>query len=248
VLSQRWPLADVLVVPALVQGAEAPASILAALYQLYARDDIDVIILARGGGSIEDLWAFNDEGVARMAAESPVPVVTGVGHETDFTIVDFVADHRAPTPSAAAAAVTPDIAEYHRLLAAYEQRLTALLVEAVRRRRLAVERQLATLRQHAPLYRIDQQRLMVDELSRRLTTSLTHRLQRRHLEVDGLRQRLAALNPRAVLSRGYAIVQDDAGHVIDSIRQTHPGQSLHITVADGAFRASVGETDPKHRA
>ncbi len=239
VLRTRWPLADVLVAPALVQGADAPASILAALYQLYARDDIDVIILARGGGSIEDLWAFNDEGVARMVAESPVPVVTGVGHETDFTIVDFVADHRAPTPSAAAAAVTPDIAEYRRLLAGAEQYLADLITAAIAQRRLTVERLQSTLRQQAPLYRIDQQRLMVDDLVRRLSASLSHRLQRHRLEVDGLSKRLAALNPSAVLSRGYAIVQDDAGRVIQSVGRTHPGQHLRITVADGDFGARV---------
>ncbi len=241
VLHTRWPLADVLVVPALVQGADAPASILAALYQLYARDDIDVIILARGGGSIEDLWAFNDEGVARMVAESPVPVVTGVGHETDFTIVDFVADHRAPTPSAAAVAVTPDIAEYRRLLTGAEQYLADLIIAAIAQRRLTVGHLQSILRQQAPLYRIDQQRLMLDDLTRRLNASLTHRLQRHRLEVAGLSKRLVALNPSAVLARGYAIVQDDAGRVIQSVGQTQPGQHLHITVADGDFRAKVEE-------
>jgi len=241
VLRSRWPLADVLVVPSLVQGAEAPAAILAALYQLYQRDDIDVIILARGGGSIEDLWAFNDEGVARMVAASPAPVVSGVGHETDFTIVDFVADHRAPTPSAAAAAVTPDIAEYRRLLAGYEQRLAGLMGAAIADRRLAAARLHAVLRQHAPLYRIDQQRLLADELSRRLSTGLFRQLQRRRLTVQNLTQRLAALSPRAVLGRGYAIVQDDAGHVISAVGQTLPGQGLRITVSDGTIRASVTE-------
>ncbi len=239
VLRTRWPLADVLVAPALVQGAEAPASILTALYQLYARNDIDVIILARGGGSIEDLWAFNDEGVARMVAEAPVPVVTGVGHETDFTIADFVADHRAPTPSAAAAAVTPDIAEQRRMMMDLEQDLLRRIDETINQQRRTVKRLQATLRQHAPLYRIDQQRLMVEDLTRRLNTNWTHQLQQQQLHVESLRQRLAALNPTAVLARGYAIVQDDAERVIYSVRQTHPGQSLRITVSDGNFRTVV---------
>ena len=242
VLRSRWPLAQVLVAPALVQGAEAPASIIAALYQLYARDDIDVIILARGGGSIEDLWAFNDEGVARMVAESPVPVVSGVGHETDFTIVDFVADHRAPTPSAAAAAVTPDMAEYRRILAGYPQYLADLTAAGIAQRRHDVERLQSILRQHAPLYRIDQQRLLVDDLTRRLSASLTHHLQRQWLHVAALEQRLAALNPKAVLNRGYAIVQDDAGQVIHSVGQTRPSMGLRITVGDGDFRARVVDT------
>ncbi|HHB90135.1 MAG TPA: exodeoxyribonuclease VII large subunit [Anaerolineae bacterium] len=239
VLRTRWPLADVLVVPSLVQGADAPAAIIAALYTLYQRTDIDVIILARGGGSIEDLWAFNDEGVARMVAESPVPIVTGVGHETDFTIVDFVADHRAPTPSAAAAAVTPDIAEFRRLLEAYRARLDELMAGEIEARRQEVAQLQAILKRYAPLYRIDQQRLMVDELSRRLSAAMGHRLRGHRMEVAGLAQRLTALNPKAVLARGYALVQDDDGRVIDSVRKTHPGQHLRITVADGDFPAQA---------
>ena len=111
ILARRWPLVEVLLAPTQVQGQDAPPQIVAALDALYARDDLDLIIVARGGGSLEDLWAFNDERVARKIAESPVPVVSGVGHETDFTIADFVADLRAPTPSAAAELTTPDRAE-----------------------------------------------------------------------------------------------------------------------------------------
>ncbi len=239
VMRTRWPLADVLIVPSLVQGAEAPASLIAALYQLYQRDDIDVILLARGGGSIEDLWAFNDEGLARMIAASPIPVVTGVGHETDFTIADFVADLRAPTPSAAAAAVTPDIAEIQRLLDNLEHRLIQHILHVIETRRRTLVLLETSLRQHAPFYRINQQRLQVDEWSRRMTTLMQHRLQRHHMEVDNLAQRLTALNPRAVLARGYALVQDESGHVIDQVGKTHPGQPLQITVSDGTFRARV---------
>ena len=244
VLRQRWPLADVLVVPSLVQGAEAPAALQAALHQLYRRQDVDVIILARGGGSIEDLWAFNDEGVARLVAQSPVPVVSGVGHETDFTIIDFVADHRAPTPSAAAAAVTPDSAEMRRQLNGARQHLYDLMASELARKRLSVERAQAVVRRHAPLYRIDQQRLMVDELGRRLTTALQHRLQRQRLVLNNLSQRLAALNPNAVLARGYALVQNEEGRVIRSVSQTYPGQSLQITLSDGAFKAKKLAEEP----
>ena len=244
VLRTRWPLADVLLVPSLVQGADAPAALIAALYRLYQRDDIDVIILARGGGSIEDLWAFNDEGVARMVAESPVPVVTGVGHETDFTIVDFVADHRAPTPSAAAAAVTPDIHEYHRLLDAYQARLVELMQRRIRDHRREIDHLQAVLRRHAPLYRIDQNRLLVDELGRRLTAAMALRLSRSRMQVDALAQRLEALNPLAVLSRGYALVQDEEGRVIDTVAKTHPGQRLQITVSDGVFHARTESDSP----
>jgi exodeoxyribonuclease VII large subunit len=239
VLRSRWPLAQVLIVPSLVQGMDAPAAILTALYQLYQRDDIGVIILARGGGSIEDLWAFNDEGVARMVAEAPVPVVSGVGHETDFTIVDFVADVRAPTPSAAAAAVTPDQAEYRRLLAGTGQHLVRRMRQDLTQRRMALQRLRAILQQHAPQYRIDQQRLLMDDLARRLTASIQQHLQSRRLAVQTLAQRLDALNPSAVLARGYAIVQDDAGHVIQSTAQAAPGGALRIRVADGVIPAIV---------
>src|SRR5512136_2978956 len=120
VLARRWPLVEVVLAPTQVQGEDAPPQIVAALDALYRRDDlahiVDVIIVARGGGSLEDLWAFNDERVARKIAESPVPVVSGVGHETDFTIADFVADVRAPTPSAAAELITPDRAEFEAQL------------------------------------------------------------------------------------------------------------------------------------
>ena len=239
VLRTRWPLTDVLLAPSLVQGADAPAAIIDALYRLYQRDDIDVIILARGGGSIEDLWAFNDEALARMIAASPVPVVTGIGHETDFTIADFVADHRAPTPSAAAAAVTPDIWEMQRLIAAYEARLFELMTGQITTKRQQIAQFQAILRRYAPQYRIDQYRLQVDELSRRLSAALHHQLNHQRLEIDGLAHRLEALNPKAVLARGYALIQDDHGKVIDSVKKTFPQQRLHITLADGQLRARV---------
>ena len=245
VLSQRWPLAQVLLVPSLVQGMEAPASLVAALYQLYQRETIDVVILARGGGSIEDLWAFNDEGVARMVAESPVPVVSGVGHETDFTIVDFVADLRTPTPSAAAAAVTPDQMLYRSILAGAEKRLAELMAQRLQQRYLTLERLQARLRQQAPRYRIDQQRLRLDELSRRLILAMTHRLQQRRHKVRALGQRLGALNPTAVLARGYAIVQDASGHVIQSVQEVTPGQMLRIHVADGHFSAQATTSEQR---
>ncbi len=239
VLRTRWPLTDVLLAPSLVQGADAPAAIIDALYRLYQRDDIDVIILARGGGSMEDLWAFNDEALARMIAASPVPVVTGIGHETDFTIADFVADYRAPTPSAAAAAVTPDISEMERLIAAYGMRLSELMTAQIAARRQHLGQYLAILRRFAPRYRIDQYRLQVDELSRRLSAALNYQLTRQRHEVEGLSHRLEALNPKAVLARGYALIQDDHGKVIDSVKKTFPQQRLQITLADGQLRARV---------
>jgi len=235
VLSQRWPLADVLLAPSLVQGAQAPAALQAALFSLYDRDDIDVIVLARGGGSIEDLWAFNDEGLARLVAAAPVPVVSGVGHETDFTLVDFVVDVRAATPSAAAAALTPDATNLRQSLDGTAQRLQELALSAIERRRQETERVQSVIQRYSPQYRIDQQRLMLDELDRRLAQNAQDRLRRWQLTLSALEHRLEALNPTAVLSRGYAIVQDDAGKVINSVEQISTGQTLAVRVSDGNF-------------
>ncbi|MCO6450687.1 MAG: exodeoxyribonuclease VII large subunit [Caldilineales bacterium] len=235
VLAERWPLADVLLVPSLVQGEQAPPNLQAALYSLYARDDIDVIILARGGGSIEDLWAFNDEGLARLLAQSPVPTITGVGHETDFTIVDFVADYRAPTPSAAAAAATPDIESWRQFLTDQADSMSQRMAATIRERRFEIERQQARLRRLSPQYRIDQQRLMLDEQDRRLNLAISSALRTQRHSLAALHDRLDALSPTAVLSRGYAIVQNEAGQVIYSVAQIAPGQDLTVRVSEGAF-------------
>jgi exodeoxyribonuclease VII large subunit len=197
-------------------------------------------VLARGGGSIEDLWAFNDEGLARLVAESPVPVVSGIGHETDFTLVDFVADMRAATPSAAAAALTPDATGLRLSLVGTAERLQELVLNDIERRCLETERAQAIVQRYSPQYRIDQQRLMLDELDRRLTQNAQDRLRRWRLASSALEHRLEALNPTAVLSRGYAIVQDDAGNVISSVKQTAAGQSLAVRVSDGNFPVTVG--------
>ncbi len=235
----RWPIADVLLAPSLVQGDQAPASLQAALYALYARQDVDVIVLARGGGSIEDLWAFNDEGLARLIAQSPVPVVTGIGHETDFTIADFVADQRQPTPSAAAAAVTPDGDALRQSLDAVADQITARMRGGLDRRRQQMQQAEALLLRFSPRFRIDRQRQTAAEMERRLTWAWSGQQRRRRQDVQTLHQRLAALNPGAVLARGYAIVQSDAGHVIQSVDQVQTGDPLTVRVADGAFPVLV---------
>ena len=239
VASARWPLADILLAPSLVQGDQAPAALQAALFALYARSDIDVIVLARGGGSIEDLWAFNDEGLARLIARSPVPIVTGIGHETDFTIADFVADQRQPTPSAAAAAVTPDAGGLRQGLDAISQQLAALVIGGLESRRQQVRRTQDMLQRFSPQYRIERQRQTVDELDRRLARGWSELRHRRRLVVRTLSQRLTALNPAAVLGRGYAIVQSETGHVVHSVDQVRAGDPLTVRVADGAFPVFV---------
>jgi exodeoxyribonuclease VII large subunit len=241
VLSRRWPLVRVLLAPTLVQGDDAPPQIVAALRALYRRDDVDLIIVTRGGGSIEDLWAFNDERVARTIAESPVPVISGVGHEVDFTIADFVADRRAPTPSAAAEVAVPDQVDVRgqlvALCAALEQDVWQRVDDA--RRQLDLQR--GTLARLSPRARLEQDRQRVDDLMRRVDQAWQHRLVLRREQLSGLKQRLRGLNPFATLERGYAIVRRRDGQVVRRVAQAPPGEWIEVRVSDGAFTARVGE-------
>ncbi|NLG27562.1 MAG: exodeoxyribonuclease VII large subunit, partial [Chloroflexi bacterium] len=236
----RYPLVELVISPAQVQGDAAPAALVLALQRLEALSDLDVIIVARGGGSQEDLWAFNDERVARALAAARVPVVTGVGHETDFTIVDFIADLRAPTPSAAAAAVVPDQRELREQLLAGEQRLAALLQNRLARLREQWAAQRRLLKQYGPQGRLDEQRQRIDELLARGTAAVQHRVALVRAELAGVRGALAALDPRRVLGRGYAIVQDArTGAVIGSATQVVLDQAVNIHMRDGSPGAVI---------
>jgi exodeoxyribonuclease VII large subunit len=234
ILARRWPLVEVLLAPTPVQGEDAPPHIVAALDALYARDNLDLIIVARGGGSLEDLWAFNDERVARKIAESPVPVVSGVGHESDFTIADFVADLRAPTPSAAAELTTPDRAELAAQLAALRTALASALPDDLRARRVALQAQTRALSHLSPQVRLANFRQRVDDLTAQAALSASHLLQLRHARLIGTVARLDALSPLAVLQRGYAVVRRD-GQLVRSIAEVSPGDQLSVRVADGEF-------------
>jgi exodeoxyribonuclease VII large subunit len=203
-------------------------------------EGVDVVILARGGGSLEDLWAFNDERVARVVAASPVPVVCGVGHETDFTIADFVADLRAPTPSAAAEMVTPDRDELARQLSVNVAQLVAGVGEAIAWRRHMLAGEVRALQRLSPQAWIDQRRQRVDDLSHGIQTTMAHRMALYNEQVNGLSRRLSALNPEATLARGYAIVRhkEDA-RVVSHVEQVSPGDWLSIQVSDGEFEGVV---------
>ena len=239
VLSRRWPLARVLLVPTLVQGEEAPSQIVAALHALYRRDDVDLIIVARGGGSIEDLWAFNDERVARTIAESPVPVISGIGHEIDFTIADFVADQRAPTPSAAAEIAVPDQADVRGQLAALRAALEQSAVRHTSAARRALDMQRQSLARLSPLSRVERDRQRVDDMARRADQAWLHRLALNRERLSGLRQQLCGMNPIATLERGYAIVRCQDGQVVRQVAQVLPGDPIQVRVSDGAFTARV---------
>ena len=239
VLRRRYPLAEVILAPTAVQGEEAPSGIIRAIQALNQREHPDLILLARGGGSLEDLWAFNDEGVARAIAASAVPVITGVGHETDFTIADFVADLRAPTPTAAAELATPDQAELRQELSHLFGRLGSAALGGVESRRWVLQTLRSRLRMQSPQARLlsDQQRL--DELAHRMAQASWHRLQIEGAHLAGNQQHLAALNPMAVLQRGFALVTGMDGGVVYQKDQVHQDQALQVQVSDGKFSVEV---------
>jgi exodeoxyribonuclease VII large subunit len=240
VLRRRFPLAEVFIAPTPVQGEDAPPAIVAALQLVNLAVHPDVILLARGGGSLEDLWPFNDERVARAIVASPAPVVTGVGHETDFTIADFAADLRAPTPTAAAELVSPNLVDLHAALEDQSFRLRQTFQGRLADLRWGLETRRSQLHRFSPgnLIRNNFQRL--DDISRRGRSALEHSLLLRRTRLEGLRNHMESLNPQAVLARGYAIVtHPDSGEVVNSVRQVLPGDDLEVQVVDGAFPAQA---------
>jgi len=239
VLRRRYPLAQVFLAPAQVQGETAPLQLIAAL-GLLIRQKVDVIILARGGGSLEDLWAFNDEALARAIAACPIPLITGIGHETDFTIADFVADVRAPTPSAAAELATPDRLELKRTLYDQQLTLTGAMQEQINSARSEVSRQAWALARVSPQAALDNYRQRLDTLTARSSRSLQHQLLLQQERVKTLAARLETLNPQQTLARGYAIVQKGS-LVITQTAQVNPGDALVVKVSDGAFEVNVRE-------
>lgn len=238
VLRQRWPLCEVILAPAQVQGEGAPAELIEALYTLYALP-LDLIIVARGGGSIEDLWAFNDEGVARAIYASPVPVITGVGHETDTTVVDYVADLRAPTPSMAAAYATPHRRELQQALQGLAQTLTATMQRRLAHARGELAHATRHLQRLSPAAHLAQERTALHNQHARLMRATHATLQLARLRLETLRLRLEALNPQATLARGYAIVQRSDGRLALDPAELADGEQLTITLRDGRLTARV---------
>ena len=261
-LQRRAPHVPVVLAPAAVQGVQAPAEMIAALVALYRLAEagtVDVILLVRGGGSIEDLWAFNDEQLARTIVQSPVPLVSGVGHETDFTIADFCADLRAPTPTAAAELAAEAVDNW---LADLGQMAGGLRQAVHRRVDAAAQRvDMAAGRLGRPLARLSTQQLRLGRAAHRLryavsgrmqsqasrfaaseaklTQALRLRLQRAAQVLDHSRLRLELLDPRLILQRGYALLSDEQGLPVSSVRQTRVGQALRAALADGEVDLTV---------
>lgn len=239
VLQRRNPFVSVLIAPTLVQGDLAPAQIVRALRWLDERDDVDTIIIARGGGSIEDLWAFNDERVARAVFAARHPIISGVGHETDFTITDFVADLRAPTPSAAAELAVPDLSAIRPVLVEFDQSLAASMISLIGQHREAVRARMQLLWLLNPRRTVDSNRQTVDGMADRLGRAAQRVLDHRNARLAVAQASLSAFNPEATLARGFAIVRDKDGRIVRSVRQARPDAALTVQVSDGAFDVRV---------
>jgi exodeoxyribonuclease VII large subunit len=233
-LRRRMPLVQVILAPSPVQGSEAPPALVKAIHSLNLQSP-DVIILARGGGSIEDLWAFNDERVVRAVALSDAPVICGVGHETDFTLCDFAADLRAPTPTAAAELATQiTVLDLAATVSNLQSRMNKSVIEYLNLQKSILAGLLAQMRYISPERRILSERQRVDELTRRAYSSLSHQIQLHSAHVKGMQRRLAALNPSAVLARGYAVLtRKDDGSVVSRVSQA--GDEMKVRVSDGEF-------------
>ena len=242
-LMRRLPLVEVLFSPSPVQGENAPLALVEALRRLVDPPQVDVVLLARGGGSIEDLWAFNDSRLVRAVAACPVPVISGIGHETDFTLADFAADLRAPTPTAAAELATPVtraemLENLSRLQAGLVQQIQ-WTISAQRDRHSLLASKLGYF---SPVRRLLSEQQRLDEAERRFHQMLLHQLEIAGMRRSALEQRLAVLNPLAVLERGYAVVTR-GGELVNSRSQVVSGDAIQVRVRDGEFGARVAGSE-----
>jgi len=244
-LRGRYPLAEVVIAPATVQGDDAPPQIVRALEVLNRTVKPDVILVARGGGSLEDLWAFNDERVVRAVAASQAPVISGVGHETDFTLTDFAADMRAPTPTGAAVLAVPNVSDLAAELNGWALRLQQGALETLNRSAALLNEKAHRLERQSPPWRVRQDRQYLDGLGQRLQLHMRHDLQDRRAALDHIGERLTGLDPAHILRRGYALIKDSAGSLITSAKQVKLGQDIAVQLSDGSLDARVRQVKPK---
>lgn len=244
ITTRRNPYVQIILYPAIVQGEAAPQSIVNGIHAL-ERQGVDVMIVGRGGGSIEDLWAFNERCVAQAVFDCSVPIISAVGHETDTTIIDYVADLRAPTPSAAAELAVTDIRETLGRMEDYREELDRLMQRRISDARNEISRYELRLKYRSPEGKLRDRRqqalLAQDRMERRMQELLTDR---RHM-LELLIQRMKGLSPLEKLSSGYSYVEDTDGHNIRSVAGVKPGDLLMIRVSDGRIRAAVKEVQPE---
>ncbi len=246
VSGRRFPMAELVLYPALVQGPDAPPQLIAGLNYFSKTQSVDVIIIGRGGGSIEDLWAFNDEGVARAVAACTVPVISAVGHETDFTICDFVADKRAPTPSAAAEIALPEVTELRRKLNNITTHNNLILSRGFESRRRALENLSSRRALRDPRMITDEKRMLTVSLADKLYSASRSMLDASRMKFLASAVKLDALNPLAILSRGYFAMFDGDGKVIKSVGDTSVGQTVYMRASDGKITAKVEKIETEN--
>ena len=239
ILGARWPMAEVFLLPVRVQGAEAPGEICAAIAWANQHQVADLIITGRGGGSMEDLWAFNDENVARTIYHSAIPVISAVGHEPDVTIADFVADLRAATPSNAAELAVPDQNEVAVWLRQMEGRLAQAMGRKLESARKDLDRAARCRALQDPMNYVDDKRMVLDYQREKLAAGLNAALNREQQRFGQLASKLDALSPLKVLGRGYAIPRKADGGVVRSVTDVAPGDPLKLRVADGEISCQV---------
>ena len=238
VLGRRFPMAEMILYPSEVQGTQAPAQLISGIEFFSMTGLVDVVIIGRGGGSAEDLWAFNDEYLARAVASCSVPVISAVGHESDFTICDFVADRRAPTPSAAAEIAVPAMGEILRGLASIKIGMQISLQKRIAQERRILGQMTASRVFSRPEQMLDNFRIRLDEHEQDLNRAIEQAILQKRQAAASVAGKLHALNPLSILSRGYATVSKD-GVSITSIKQINQNDTLDIRMADGSVRATV---------
>ncbi|MEG2380198.1 MAG: exodeoxyribonuclease VII large subunit [Oscillospiraceae bacterium] len=239
ILSRRFSYSDVVLYPVLVQGENSAASVAEAIKYLDNMGDVDVMIIGRGGGSIEDLWAFNEEIVARAIYDSKTPIVSAVGHEIDFTISDFVADLRAPTPSAAAELVVPSQIELVEKFNNVYTRLYRQATQIVEKKRMTLKYFIDKPVLSNPIMKINENRLRLDGVSRMFENAYTNVLERKRQNLNVSVSKLDGLSPLSTMTRGFSVVKDDKGEVVKSTTQVKSGDMLTLVVTDGEISTTV---------
>ena len=239
ILTRRYPLCEIHIYPALVQGPGAPKELCDGIVHFDNDPDCDCIIIGRGGGSIEDLWAFNDEILAKTIFACKTPVISAVGHETDFTICDFVADRRAPTPSAAAELAVPDIQDLKRQLSMLSSSLKTRIGEIINYKRQYLQSLSERRSLKSPMYYVDSKQELLLSCEKQINTAFESVFKEKAGRLSVVSSKLTALNPMAVLSRGYAAVFDNDGKVINSVTNLKKEDEIAFEVADGKAKAKI---------
>ncbi len=245
VIRRRFPLVELVLAPTVVQGDQAPDAIVAALSLLQGEQDLDLVILARGGGSVEDLWCFNDERVVRAIFACRVPVISAIGHETDITLADYVADLRAPAPSAAAELAVPDVLDILGNVESVQQRGALICLQLLESVRRDTSNLVHRLERVSPRARLEHQKTDLDALANRLQTTTIRSVERHRFEVERLRSVLHSLSPTAILDRGYSLISEEqTGRPISSVHSVQGGDQVRTTLRDGALVLTVDSAHP----